>query len=261
MKKLSVFSIFALVLALAVPAVAADRVIANGIDLWKTPGDGTSFADFSQQPIPAGFFCPGSPPFTGRIITKGIPIVTNQPGGLGGADTIVQRLDNARFSKRGLATTRIQMRAMQFEGLTPIKTACGVFKAFVQLDGEQPVTTMQIVRDNEKGGRFSAPISVNVRFLFKPVDQVTTEVWELRQEVRFPPARFQRWSDDRELSGAPVVNGSVKVDTDGDGTPDTFLPGTSNFLAGRSPRVKIPSDPCHSSTAGRHCPYPTENPE
>jgi hypothetical protein len=234
MKKLSVFAIFAQVLALAVPAVAANRVIANGIDLWKTPGDGTSFADFSQQPIPAGFFCPGSAPFTGRIIMKGIPIVTNQPGGLGNADTIVQRLDNARFSKRGVATTRIQMRAMQFEGLTPIKTACG---------------------------RFFAPISVNVRFSFKPVDQVTTEVRELRQEVRFPPARFQRWSGDRELSGASVVNGSVKVDTDGDGTPDTFLPGTSNFLAGRSPLVKMPSDPCHSSTTGQHCPYPPDGPE
>jgi hypothetical protein len=253
-KKLSVFVIFVLVLALSVPAFAADRAIANGIDLWRTPGDGNSYADFSQQPIPAGFFCPGSAPFTGRIITKGIPIASNQPGALGNADTIVQRLDNAKFNKRGVATTRIQMRAMQFEGLTPIKTSCGVFKAFIQLDGEQPVTRMQIVRDSEKGGRFSAPISVNVKFLFKPVDGVTTEVRELRQEVRFPPARFQRWSGSRELSGAPVVNGSVKVDTDGDGTPDTLLPGTSNFLAGRSSFVKMPDNPCHWTTTGRHCP-------
>jgi hypothetical protein len=253
MKKFFVLAI--LTLLLAAPSFAADRVIANGIDLWKTPGDGTSFADFSQEPIPAGFFCPGSAPFTGRIVTKGIPIASSQPGGLGNADTIVQRLDNARFNKRGVATTRIQMRAMQFEGLTLIKTSCGVFKAFVQLDGEQPITTMQIVRDNEKGGRFSAPISVNVKFLFKPVDGVTTEVRELRQEVRFPPARFQRWSDSREVSGGVVVNDSVKVDTDGDGTPDTLLPGTSNFLAGRSPFVKMPTDPCHwSAGSGQHCP-------
>ncbi len=252
MKKLSVLAIFALVFALALPAVAADRAIASGIDLWKTPGNGTSFADFSQQPIPAGFFCPGSAPFTGRIVTKGIPIVSSEPGGLGNADTIVQRLDNATFNKRGVATTRIQMRAMQFEGLTPIKTSCGVFKAFVQLDGEQPITRMQIVRDSAKGGRFSAPISVNVKFVFTSVDGETTEVRELRQEVRFPPARFQRWSGNR--GDAPIVHGSVKVDTDGNGTPDTFLPGTSNFLAGRSPLVKMPQDPCHTSYTGQHCP-------
>lgn len=255
MNKLSVFTIFVMVLALAVPTFGADRVIANGIDLWRTPGDGTSYADFSQESIPAGFFCPGSAPFTGRIIMKGIPIASSQPGGLGNADTIVQRLDNAKFNKRGIATTRIQMRAMQFEGLTPIKTACGTFKAFVQLDGEQPITRMQIVRDNEKGGRFSAPISVNVKFSFKPVEGETTEVRELRQEVRFPPAKFQRWSGSRDLAGATIVNGSVKVDTDGDGAPDTLLPGTSNFLAGRSPRTKLSTDGyCHRSATGTHCP-------
>ncbi len=203
MKKLCVLATFALILALAVPAFAADRVIASGIDLWRTPGDGTSFADFSKEPIPAGFFCSGSPAFTGRIVMKGIPIASSQPGGLGNADTIVQRLDKATFNKRGVATTRIQMRAMQFEGLTLIKTSCGVFKAFVQLDGEQPITRMEIVRDNEKGGRFSAPISVNVKFSFKPVDGETAEVRELRQEVRFPPARFQRWSGSRELLRCP----------------------------------------------------------
>ena len=258
MKKLSVFAIFVLVLALAVPAMAADRVIANGVDLWRTPGDGTSFADFSKQSIPAGFFCPGSAPFTGRIVMKGIPIATSQPGAVGNADTIIQRLDNASFNKRGVATTRIQMRAMQFEGVTTLKTACGEFKAFVRLDGEQPVTTMRIVRDNEKGGRFFAPISVNIKLVFEPVGRVTTEVWEIRKELRFPPARLQEWTGARE-SGAPA--GFVKVDTDSDGAPDTFLPGTSNFAAGASPRAKIATQQrivdangCHVEDEGQHCP-------
>jgi hypothetical protein len=266
MKKLSVFAIFVLVLALAVPAVAADRVIANGVDLWRTPGDGTSFADFSKEAIPAGFFCPGSAPFTGRIVMKGIPIATNRPGALGNADTIIQRLDDATFSKRGVATTRLQMRAMQFEGVTPVKTACGEFKAFVRLDGEQPITTMRIVRDNEKGGRFFAPISVNIKIVFEPVGRQTTEVWELRKELRFPPARLQEWSMDRGTSGAPAVGGFIKVDTDADGAPDTFLPGTSRFAAGVSPLAKVATatqtqvsriDPvtgCHIQDEGQHCP-------
>ncbi len=263
MKKLSVFAIVALILALAVPVLAADRVIANGVDLWRTPGDGTSFADFSKQPIPAGFFCPGSPAFTGRIVMKGIPIASSQA--LGNADTVIQRLDNATFNKKGVATTRIQMRAMQFEGVTPGKTACGDFKAFVRLDGEQPVTTMRIVRDNEKGGRFFAPISVNIKLVFEPVGRTTTEVWEIRKALRFPPARLQEWAGNRGISGTPSVSGFVKVDTDSDGAPDTFLPGTSNFAAGVSPLAKVAAaqqyrqvDPngCHTEDEGQHCPAP-----
>lgn len=255
MKKLSVFAIFALILALAVPALAADHVIANGIDLWRTPGDGSSYADFSEDPIPAGFFCPGSAPFTGTIIMKGIPIATDRPGALRNTDTIIQRLDNARFNKRGVATTRIQMKALQFEGLTPVKTVCGVFKAYVRLDGEQPITRMRIVRDHEKGGRVIAPISVNLKISFEPVGRETTEVWELRQELRFPPAPLMEWVGNR--FGSSVVHGFIKVDTDSDGVPDTFLPGTSNFAAGRSAKTLPGQEPipaCHSA-GGKHCTY------
>jgi hypothetical protein len=259
MKKLSVLAICAFAVLLAVPAFAADRVIANGVDLWRTPGDGTSFADFSKQPIPAGFFCPGSPAFTGRIVMKGVPIASNKPGALGNADTIIQRLDNATFNKRGVATTRIQMRAMQFESATPLKTACGDFKAFVRLDGEQPITTMRIVRDNEKGGRFFAPISVNIKLVFEPVGRTTTEVWEIRKELRFPPARLQEWTGARNASLA----GFVKVDTDSDGAPDTFLPGSSNFAAGVSAfpqKYWDTTSNCHVEDEGQHCPVVYDQP-
>lgn len=263
MKKLSVLAIVAFALLLAIPAVAADRVIANGVDLWRTPGDGTLFADFSKESIPAGFFCPGSAPFTGRIVMKGIPIASSQPGAVGNADTILQRLDNAAFNKKGVATTRLQMRAMQFEGVTPVKTACGEFKAFVRLDGEQPITTMRIVRDNEKGGRFYAPISVNIKISFVPVGRETTEVWEIRKQLRFPPARLQEWTGNRGTAGTPVVSGFIKVDTDSDGAPDTFVPGTSNFAAGVSANTKLQQyrdidseTGCHTQDEGQHCPIP-----
>jgi hypothetical protein len=261
MKKLSVLMIVAFAVLLAVPALSADRAVTNGIDLWRTPGDGTTFADFSKEAIPAGFFCNKSEPFTGRIIFKGVPIATAQPGALGNTDTIVQRLDNAAFSKRGVATTRIQVRAMQFESVAPVKTACGLYKAYVKLDGDQPVTTMRIVRDNEKGGRFFAPISVNIKMTFEPVGRATTEALELRKALRFPPAPHAEWAADRGVF-SPSVNGILKVDTDGDGTPDTFLPGTSSFAAGRSSRPQkaalyydqpISTD-CHTADEGQHCP-------
>ena len=264
MKRISTILIIALVL-LSIPALAADRTLYNGSDLWVTRGDGMNFADFSKQPLPAGFFCSKSEAFTGRIILKGMPIASAQPGVLGATDTIIQRLDNATFNKRGVATTRIQMRAMQFESVAPLKTACGLFKTFVTLDGEQPITTMRIVRDNEKGGRFFAPIYVNVKISFKPVGRVTTEALELRKELRFPPAVDAQWS--MNTFNTPARDGFLKVDTDSDGIPDTFVPGTSNFAAGRpsglqkltSSRIvpisgDQPAPGCHVEDEGQHCP-------
>jgi len=260
MKKLTVFTILAFAVLLAVPAFAADR-ITNGVDLWVTRGDGTSFAEFST-PIPAGFFCHKSKPFRGRIVMRGVPLATSQAGILGNTDTIVQRLDDAVFNERGVAKTRIQMRAMQFESVEPIKTACGLYQASVVLDGEQPITTMRIVRQHEKGGRFYAPIWVNIKISFKPVGRVTTETFELRKSMHFPPARNQQWS----FSAGDVAryNGFVKVDTDGDLVPDTFLPGTSNFVAGWpaephrfEPQQKAVACPvgCHCEPdEGQHCP-------
>jgi hypothetical protein len=265
MKRPSMILIIAFALLVAVPAFAADRTITNGVDLWQTPGDGTSFADFSEQSLPAGFFCPGSGPFTGTIVLKGIPIAGDKPGALGPTDTIIQRLDNATFNKRGVATTRIQMRAMQFESAAPVKTACGDFNLKVTLDGEQPITTMRIVRDHAKGGRFFAPIWVNVKLSFTPVGRITTEALELRKELRFPPARDQRWSAKPGNSGLPT-EGVLKVDTDNDGVPDAFLPGTSNFAAGRSAvpqkfelqKATACRSGCHCDDEGIHCPVVVE---
>jgi len=258
MKKLSVFLIVAFAVLLAMPALAIDRTVTNGIDLWKTPGDGTTFADFSKQSIPAGFFCNKSEPFTGRIVFKGVPIATGQPGALGTTDTIVQRLDNAAFNKRGVAATRIQVRAMQFESVAPVKTACGLYKAYVRLDGEQPVTTMRIVRDNEKGGRFFAPIFVNIKMTFEPVGRATTEALELRKSLRFPPATNAVWSANRVPTGPAALDSFVKVDTDGDGVADTFLPGTSSFAVGVSKPAKYydSASGCHIEDEGQHCPVP-----
>ncbi|MFL6197299.1 MAG: hypothetical protein ACJ75H_24135, partial [Thermoanaerobaculia bacterium] len=119
----------------AMPLSAADRVIQNGIDVWVTTNDGSTFIDFAKTPIPAGFFCPGSETFTTRVGFQGEPIVTGTPGALGKADTIVQRLDDAAFNKRGVAVTRIQLRALSLKSIAPFETGCGKFTASVRLDG------------------------------------------------------------------------------------------------------------------------------
>jgi hypothetical protein len=255
-----------LLLVFALPALAGgDRVIYNGIDPWTTKGDGSTFADFSKLPIPAGFFCPKSEPFFGRIPMRGVPLVTGEAGALGRTDTIVQRLDNAVFNKRGVASTRIQVRAMTFESILPVKTACGTYKVRLALNGEQPITTMMIVRDDDGGGRFIAPIAVNIKMTFEPVGRHSSELLEITREIRFPPAQNALWAD----SSRQAINrpGMVLVDTDGDGRPDTYVPGTSNFAAGRHARTDkylqpidqpAPVDPtCHTEDEGQHCPVPS----
>jgi hypothetical protein len=244
-----------LALLFAVPAFAGNGVITNGIDLWQTPGTGGTFVDFVQEPLPAGFFCAGSAPFTGRVVFAGVPVKTNPNGALGGADTVIQRLDDAVFTKglptfrpfalrgtdgmvrkvgpaafrgREVATTRLQVRAISFAGVEPVKTACGSFDVKASLAGEQPVTEMIIVRDREEGGRFFAPLSLNVRLTFTPVAGGAPV--EVVRPIEFPAKALSVWSD--VPRGRAAFNGFVGVDSDADGGVDLMLPGTSNFAAG-----------------------------
>jgi len=252
MKK-ALFCSLILAFAFALPIFAAPvSTIESGIDVWWTPGDGTTFINFANRPIPKGFFCPRSGAFTGKIILRGSPLATGRPGELGLADTIVQRLDDAVFNRKGVATTRVQVRSLNFESLAPLKTACGDFVARLSLDGEQPITSMRITRENAKGGHFVAAISVNIKISFTPVGRPATEPLEVRQEIRFPPVLRQRWVSLGAQSNSKAL-GFVLVDTDGDRTPDTYVPGTSNFGVGiMSSPFRTKECGCHEHD-GAHC--------
>jgi len=244
-------------LSLASPATAASQVVYSGIDVWSTRGDGLTFTDFKFEPIPAGFFCANSAPFEGRIAFGGAPIATGEGYELKKTDTIVLRLDDAVFDKRGRAATRIQVRALSLVSTAPIRTSCGQFNVKAVLDGEQPVTRMRIFRENEAGGFFVAPLALNVKLLFTSVGRPNARPLELKQSVRFNNNPRQPWSG--EAGGRAFVHeDAVKVDTDGDGTPDTSLPGTSNFVAGLGARTKYVIYNCHWTTdeygmEKRHC--------
>ena len=147
---------------------AEEDVIYRGSDLWETVPEGT-YVTFSDNPIPAGFFCSGSAAFAGRIELRGEPLQTDPPGVFGRADTILERLDDAVFDERGLARTRLQMRALSLVSLQPIRTQCGSFLVTVGLDGEQPVTEMRIARDGLIGGYFMARVELNALISFWPM--------------------------------------------------------------------------------------------
>ncbi len=243
----------------ATSAFAADRAIQNGIDIWSTKGDGSTFVDFARTPIPAGFFCPGSAPFTTKVAFQGVPLVTDNVKALGNTDTIVQRLDDAVFDKRGVAVTRTQVRAISLRSVSPLETGCGQFDATVRLDGVQPVTQMVIRRETDQGGTFSGPLWLNVKVSFTPVGRASRESLEIPLEVRFPVKADYPW---RIKTVAPLPAGFVRVDTDGDGVADTYLPGTSNFFAGVSSAQGKPGTrggleksytTCHDSGGEQHC--------
>jgi hypothetical protein len=240
----------ALVAALiALPSTATDNVIYQGIDIFHTPDDGSSFMDFAKQPIPAGFFCEGSEPFTGKVIWKGVPVATALPGELRHTDTIVQRLDDATFNKRGIARTRIQVRALQLESVEPIKTSCGSFTVRVVLEGVQPITSMRIVRVGKYGGRFLARLALRAKFVFTPVSGHGIQLELPPHEIRFPANPRFTWAF-RTNTKSLEKRGGVMIDTDFDSVPDTFLPGTSNFAAGWNGSLNKqdcpPADDCHS---------------
>jgi hypothetical protein len=224
---------FACSLLLALSPLAADPVIERGIDVFTTPADGKTGYDFAKSPIPAGFFCKGSKPFTGRIAFKGLPLTTEVPGQLRMADTIVERLDDAVFDAKGTASTRLRFRALSLVSIAPVKTGCGAYHAYVSLADKQRVTTMRIQRTQEGGGTFVAPLAADVLLTFIPVKPrgKGARKLELAGSFTFPPNPVP-WS---LVQGETKKVDSLVVDTNGDLIPDTRVPGRSNFLAGLSP--------------------------
>jgi hypothetical protein len=246
----------------------ADPVIQRGIDVFTTPADGRSFFDFSSKPIPAGFFCKDSKAFTGRVAYRGLPLTTGAPGQLWGADTVIERLDDAAFDDKGVAVTRIRFRALSLVSIAPVKTACGDFHVYVSLAGKQRVTKMSILRTQEKGGNFVAPLAVDARVTFIPVkparNHKVTRKLELTTSFTFPATPLP-WS----LTAGTQRTGPVAVDTDGDLAPDDLVSSTSNFAPGQSPSPFkslsgggcscCPADAplvCHLDSGEQHCTAP-----
>ncbi len=250
MKKNTAIGMAVFAFLLALPVLGADRVIPGGIDPWRTRGDGSTFTEIN---FPAGFFCADSGPFKGRIAFQGVPIATGIPGQLETTDTIVHRLDDAVFNKKGVAYTRVQVRAMTFESVAPLKTACGDFNSTVALDGLQPITRMTILQENRNGGRFVAQIGVNIKIAFTPVDRPAERPLEIRRKIRFQENARLPWSfkpsRDTILHAAPVL-----VDTNGDQIADTYLPGTTRNFAAGTPRGLQKIVFCHRSDDCTHCP-------
>ena len=229
--RFAVGAVLMLVLISGSPLFAGE-VVHKGVDLWMTVA-GFAQTSFADQPIPAGFFCEGSQAFTGKVKFKGAPLTVEPAGSLGSIDTVVNRLDDAKFDAKGEATTRIQLMALSLVSVQPIETSCGKFNVAVNLDGKQPETLMHIFRSEAFGGTYTAPLALNVKAVFTPVDGNLSGRREVTRRIDLGPGSNSVWA----YVNLPRYKQGVKVDTNGDGKADTILPASSNFLAGVAPAV------------------------
>jgi hypothetical protein len=213
------------------PAFGAD-VIHKGVDLWMTVA-GFAQTSFKEEPIPAGFFCEGSQPYAGTVVFKGAPLAIAPARSLGPIDTAVRRLDDAKFDAQGVASTRVQLLALSLVSTKPIETSCGKYDVAVSLAGEQPVTTMRIFQTEALGGTYAAPLALHVKAVFTPIAGNPGARREVTRRIDLGPGTHSVWA----YVQAPQYPVGVRIDTDGDGRPDTVLPVSSNFLAGVSPAV------------------------
>jgi hypothetical protein len=92
---------------------------------------------------------------------------------------------------------------------------------------------MRIIRTSALGGTYSAPLALKVKAVFTPVNGDASGRRELSTRIDLGPSNNSVWV----YLKAPQYKDAIKVDTDGDGRPDTLLPAASNFLPGVTPAV------------------------
>jgi hypothetical protein len=231
----------------------AGETIHNGVDLWMTVA-GFAQTTFADNPLPAGFFCESSQPFTGTVKFKGAPLTVEPAGSLGAIDTIVRRLDDAKFDAKGEAVTRIQLMALSLVSTKPIETSCGQYDVAVSLTGKQPVTMMKIFQTDAFGGTYTAPLELNVKAVFTPVNGDKSGRREVTRKIDLGPGTHSVWA----YVNLPRYKEGVRVATKGDGRPDMLLPPSSNFLAGVSPAMlkSAPPLPSLATAVGGGSPCP-----
>lgn len=238
------------VVGTAVPAPAPVDVTA-GDDAWNTTFDRGTSLDYRLNPLPAGFFGPGSNPFSQQVFLFGIPIANS--AGLGWhTDTLVRRLANTGLLAVGsCATIPIDFQALHLQSLPfTVTYTSGATERWMIVGGlstaaAQPIGSMTMCRTCGDGGTFSArlPALFVLRYVrTSPLPQIQfTMDCGLGQ---CPAALFQTSSAQWALAGGPsgfnpTASGidplppGVQVDADADGILDpTTTIGRSNFQGG-----------------------------
>lgn len=132
----------------ALPAWAQD--IPAGDDTWNSVGGGATNVTLSSADWKA--LCGVS------VADTAVQLVGYNIPGLGTADTVVTRLDNASFAAGSTATVRIQLKQLSMVNDGP--QPCSPLTIRVTQDTTQSVGSMTITRTSSAGGTFTAQVPV-----------------------------------------------------------------------------------------------------
>lgn len=223
--------------------------IIPGSDLFDTPANGTTIQNFASQPIPLGFFGPGSDPFIGTVVFQGQPLSTTPPFVIDPVDTIVRRLDSAILPGPGSSdTVPIEIVALSLVSIQPITvTQFGgqnpdPWMVQMALSSSQPqqigqMTITQSACGLAHGGTFSSTLRVLPHFTFTNLRTFETRVLDYG-DLGLPPmatitvdAPWSMFDTNTELV---KTQAGLLIDHDGDpNTPQRPLQsGSSPFFPG-----------------------------
>ncbi|HEX4955902.1 MAG TPA: hypothetical protein VF017_21145 [Thermoanaerobaculia bacterium] len=231
----------AVIALLCCAGVAQAQVPVNpGIDLWETQAG--TYANFADNPLPAGFFPGCALPFAGQVPLVGDPIAADKA--IGTSDTIVQRTGTINFGTTGTGTTGLVMAALCLKNTSWVDPCGGAWGVKVRLSTPQVVGSLTATLSSASGGSFSTNLTAKGDVIFSnggtnltATDTINLSGSGLWQYT--PPP------------GAVVVSGPVMVDSNCDGTLDKVLPGTSNFFPGSvthtGPHPVKPPKPCQDT--------------
>ncbi|OFW66077.1 MAG: hypothetical protein A2Z12_10320 [Actinobacteria bacterium RBG_16_68_21] len=156
--------------SLAGTALADDQTIPPGYDLFETDPQTTHFDFQGPAALPAGFFGPGSEPFSGQINFAGAPVATFGGHNTGDADTIVRRPRSAMpGAPDPIDIELVALSLVSVQPITVTYTGMGTHEWEVNV-GLSPTTPskgqMRIYGNTTEGGTFDSQLQVVPLFTF-----------------------------------------------------------------------------------------------
>jgi len=228
----------------------AQTVVSQGEDYWRTisiPGAETNYS-FSDVPLPADFFGPGSDPFTGTVQLEGLPLP-----GLGQYDTIVRRnADTAPLNITDSDTVPIEIVALSLQSIDPITVTFNGGMNPAEYDvrvclssSPQGIGSMSITRTEACGGTYVADFPVVPKFILTPTGGGSALALDCGVEgcnLTLGTDGVADWAEvggaclDLPTCGIQTGSASVNIDTDCDGADDyVTVGGSANFQVGMKP--------------------------
>lgn len=216
-------SVLTISLAILVGVPAAAQVIPKGTDYWRTPLNGTKFK-FPDKDVEALCKKAPDPNWNHEVTLRGIPAQGSD------WDSAVARLEDAKFDRKGNASTRVQFRSLSLISTAPSDTPCGRLIWTARLaKGPQPTTPMTITKKSAQGGVFQADLALRVEMQANHFD-TGAYVGSLFFDIKLPdPATPTPWSfgvANQFRPGMTETNNCIQVLRDKLGT---FPPDSQHY--------------------------------